>query len=113
MDEPTTGGTAAGTASVVLGIFALALVIVPYLGIYGLIPAFIALVLGIVSKRQARAAGRPKLTRATVGIVLGTLSLLLGLTQTISVPVNQPVDNASWTSTSTSAGVDRTASRPV
>src|SRR5687767_3041406 len=99
MDEPTSSGTAAGTAALIIGILALALAIVPFLGYYGVIPGIAALVLGIVGKRRAREAGRPKFARATAGVVLGVLSIVLGLAQTISVPAYGLVATASWIST--------------
>ncbi len=86
-DQPR---TAIANVGLILGILALALSIVPFLGVYGVIPAVTALVLGIVGRRRAARQDGIGRGRATAAMWLGGLSTLLAVAQTVSVPAAMP-----------------------
>lgn len=67
---------------VVLGAFALALAVIPFFGALGLVPALLALGLGL----WARAGGEPARRRALWAVWMGRISTLLSLAQSIAVP---------------------------
>lgn len=69
-----------GVAALVLGIIAIVFCILPTLGVtqlVGIVLGIIALVLGIVGRKQATEQGQPT-GSATAGLVLGIISLVIG-----------------------------------
>lgn len=74
--------SAAATTGVILGVFALLLALVPFFGVLGLLPAFVALGLGL----WARAGGGAARRRALWAVWMGGVSAVLSLAQSIAVP---------------------------
>lgn len=74
--------------AIILGLLGIGLIgtVFPYGTVLGLVCAVSALVIGIRTRRMARAAKLPT-ARATVGVVGGSIGLALGLVVTISLAV--------------------------
>ncbi len=72
-----------GVAALVLGILGLLLSFLGPIGFIGAIFGLIALALGILGRKGAAEAGQPTGT-ATAGLVLGAVSIVLGLTISIT-----------------------------
>ncbi|MDQ4065834.1 MAG: hypothetical protein M3161_07285 [Actinomycetota bacterium] len=91
MEEAPRTGLA--TVAVILGTIAVAVSIVPFLGVYGIVPAILALVTGIAAKRRAANQAGAGRGRAVTAIWMGAIAVVLVIGQSLVVPVSQPVQN--------------------
>jgi len=114
LDPPPRSGGAlrnrVATASMVLGIVAVAVGWLPVVAVVGLVAAMVALVLGLIGRRRAR-AGAGGAGFATAGIALGAIGMVVGavgivITVVLVGAVERYEDPAANTTTVTSCEVD-------
>ncbi|MBO3089364.1 hypothetical protein [Cellulomonas dongxiuzhuiae] len=79
VDGPGGGPGQGGTAALVLGIVALVLAWMPFIGVVALPLGVVALVAGLTARRRRGGVRPPAVGRATAGVVLGTVAVLVAV----------------------------------